>query len=438
MLLETFYAHCKLTMSLTNKNVSITLKQGQVTGQQTGAVTRFLGLRYAAAPLGALRFAPPQPLGKAPPFDATAPAPVCPQLPSRLRTVMGDFDAVQDEDCLRLSIWTPACDQRKRPVVVWLHGGAWQSGGGSLPWYDGTRLAERGDCVVVGVNYRLAALGWLFVPGQTANVGLLDEEAAVSWVIENIQHFGGDPANVTLMGQSAGGFNIAAMLARQPLFKRAILHSASLGRGFRETEQAAHLSRVFLQATGVQTLEQARALPVAALLAAQQAESVMAALKEEGANRSLFCPVVDQEMFVSPIAPLMQQAVTRADVLLGYTRDEMTAFPGTQRNLASQQLGEKIFGLPSRQWAEDAHTAGRDAWIFEFAYGPNPQFGACHCIDLPFVFGNLEHFTGAAMLEGMVPDHGRRLVDEIQTAWIEFIHGRSPGWAPSPVVRVFE
>jgi para-nitrobenzyl esterase len=195
------------------------------------------------------------------------------------------------------------------------------------------------------------------VPGQTANVGLLDEEAAVRWVVDNIEHFGGDPANITMMGQSAGGFNIAAMLAREPLFNRAILQSASLGRGFREPAQAAHLSNVFLQATGAQTLEQARALPVASLLAAQQAPSVMAALKEEGANRSLFCPVGDAEFFSLPLGPLMQQAATRADVLLGYTRDEMTAFPGTARDLASQQLGEKIFGAPSRQWAHDAHAA---------------------------------------------------------------------------------
>jgi para-nitrobenzyl esterase len=363
---------------------------------------------------------------------------VCPQLPSRLRTVMGDFDAVQDEDCLRLAIWTPGCDQRKRPVVVWLHGGAWQSGGGALAWYDGTRLAVLGDCVVVGVNYRLAALGWLYVPGETTNVGLLDEEAAVRWVVDNIEHFGGDPANITMMGQSAGGFNIAAMLAREPLFNRAILQSASLGRGFRDPAQAAHLSRVFLQATGAQTVDEARALPVASLLAAQQAPSVMAALKEEGANRSLFCPVGDTEFFSLPLGPLMQQAATRADVLLGYTRDEMTAFPGNERDLASQQLGEKIFGAPSRQWAHDAHAAGRQAWVFEFAFGPNPALGACHCSDLPFVFGNLESFDGAAMLLGMTAEYGAGLVEQMQSAWIAFIQGRTPGWAPSPAVRIFE
>ena len=425
-------------MPSVEKPVSVTLKQGLVTGLQSQAVTRFLGLRYAQAPTGVLRFAPPQALGPQSPFDATQAGPVCPQLPSRLRTVMGDFEAVQDEDCLRLSVWTSGCDKRKRPVVVWLHGGAWQSGGGALAWYDGTRLAVRGDCVVVGVNYRLAALGWLYVPGQTANVGLLDEEAAVRWVVDNIEHFGGDPANITMMGQSAGGFNIAAMLTREPLFSRAILQSASLGRGFRDPAQAAHLSNVFLQATGAQTVEQARALPVASLLAAQQAPSVMAALKEEGANRSLFCPVGDTEFFSLPLGPLMQQAATRADVLLGYTRDEMTAFPGIARDLASQQLGEKIFGAPSRQWAHDAHAAGRQAYVFEFAFGPNPAFGACHCSELPFVFGNLESFDGAAMLQGMAAEQGEYLVEQMQSAWIAFIHGRTPGWEPSPTVHVFE
>ena len=425
-------------MSTAPQPVTVALKQGQVTGLQTQTVTQFLGLRYAQAPVGALRFAPPQALGPQPPFDATQAGPVCPQLPSRLRTVMGDFEAVQDEDCLRLAIWTPGCDQRKRPVVVWLHGGAWQSGGGALAWYDGTGLAAGGDCVVVGVNYRLAALGWLYVPGETANVGLLDEEAAVRWVVDNIAHFGGDPNNIIMMGQSAGGFNIAAMLARAPLFNRAILQSASLGRGFREPAQAAHLSRVFLQATGAQTVDEARGLPVASLLAAQQAPNVMAALKEEGSNRSLFCPVGAPEFFNSPLGPLMQQAATRADVLLGYTRDEMTAFPGAERNLASQQLGEKIFGAPSRQWAHDAHAAGRQAWVFEFAFGPNPALGACHCSELPFVFGNLESFDGAAMLRGMTAEHGARLVEQMQSAWLAFIHGRSPGWATSPAVHVFE
>ncbi len=416
---------------------TVRLPQGDVIGRKLSEVSRFSSIPYAEPATGALRFAPPVPARWRGTLDATQPMPVCPQLPSRLRGVMGDFVAQQSEDCLRLTVWTPAADTRKRPVVIWLHGGAWQSGGGAVDWYDGARLAARGDMVVVGVNYRLAALGWLYVPGETANVGLLDEEAAISWVVQHIARFGGDPDQLTIMGHSAGAFNIAAMLTRKPQFQRAILHSASLGRGFREATQAAYLSRVFLDAAGVKDLSQARMLALETLFAAQQSPAVVQALKEEGANRSLFCPVIDGDIFQAPIEPLMHAACAKADVLVGSTRNEMAAFPGMQIDEQSQQLGETIFRAPGRQWASDARVSGRQAWNFSFDYAPTSQFGACHCIDLPFVFGNLDTFAGAPMLEGMVPEHASSLVTQIQTAWIEFVHGRSPGWDMSPAVKIF-
>jgi len=417
---------------------TVQLPQGIVVGERLSQVCRFSSIPYAQPPLGALRFAPPLPAQWQGELDATQPMPVCPQLPSRLRGVMGDFQAQQSEDCLRLTVWTPEVDARKRPVVIWLHGGAWQSGGGAVDWYDGARLAARGDIVVVGVNYRLAALGWLYVPGQTANVGLLDEEAAINWVLQHIAHFGGDPRQMTVMGHSAGAFNIAAMLTRKPQFQRAILHSASLGRGFREAGPAEYLSRVFLEAAGVSDLSQARLLSLDALWAAQQSPEVAQALKEEGANRSLFCPVIDGDIFKGPIEPLMQAACGKVDVLVGSTCNEMAAFPGTEINEQSQQLGEKIFRAPGRQWARDARASGRQAWNFSFDYAPTKRFGACHCIDLPFVFGNLDAFATAPMLEGMLPEYAALLVDQIQAAWIDFVHGRSPGWEMSPAVKIFK
>ena len=361
---------------------TVRLAQGDVVGQRLPEVSRFSSIPYGESATGALRFAPPVPACWQGRLDATQPMPVCPQLPSRLRGVMGDFQAQQSEDCLRLTVWTPAADQRRRPVVIWLHGGAWQSGGGAIDWYDGARLAARGDIVVVGVNYRLAALGWLYVPGETANVGLLDEEAAIRWVVEHIAHFGGNPEQITVMGHSAGAFNIAAMLSRAPQFQRAILHSASLGRGFREPEQAKYLSRVFLDAAGAKDLQEARQLPLESLFAAQQSPAVVQALKEEGANRSLFCPVVDGDIFQSSVEPLMHAACAKADVLVGSSLNEMSAFPGMGLNEQSQQLGELIFRAPGRQWAAQARALGRQAWNFSFNYAPNPEIGACHCICL--------------------------------------------------------
>lgn len=413
--------------------VQAVLQAGTLTGvQEASGVCRYSAIPYAQAPVGSLRFAPPQPPTWRGKRDATRPGPVSPQLPSRLREAMGDFDTPQSEDCLHLTVWTPAADQQRRPVVVWLHGGAWQSGGGALDWYDGAGLAARGDLVVVAVNYRLAALGWLYVPGQTANVGLLDQEAAIDWVLDNIQDLGGDPERITVMGQSAGASSICAMLARRPRFSRAILQSAALGRGFRTASQAQALGRAFLQAADADTLDAARALPVSALLAAQQAPAVADALRAEGSSRSQFGPVLDGQVLPEDIAPALRQAASRADVLVAYTRDEMAAFPGHAVDAASNKMGDEVFGAPSRQWAQEALAQGRLAWLARFDVAPSTRFGACHCIELPFVFGTLSAFADAPMLAGLSRGDAEQLAAQTQRAWIAFIRGEAPDWPMAP------
>ncbi|MNQ86917.1 Para-nitrobenzyl esterase [compost metagenome] len=349
---------------------------------------------------------------------------------------MGDFSAEQSEDCLHLTVWTPAADGKRRPVVVWLHGGAWQSGGGALDWYDGSRLARLGDVVVVAVNYRLAALGWLYVPGQTANAGLLDQEAAIDWVLDNIQDLGGDPERLTVMGQSAGASSICAMLARKPRFSRAILQSAALGRGFRSAQQADKLGQAFLRAAGAGSLQAARELSVSALLAAQQTPEVVEALRSEGSSRSLFTPVLDGQVLPQDIAPALKQAASRADVLVCYTRHEMAAFPGNGTDAASQATGDAVFGAPSRLWAEQAAAQGRDAWLARFDVAPTDRFGACHCIELPFVFDTLQAFSGAPMLAGLPSAQGEQLARQTQRAWIAFIRGEAPDWPAAPHMQI--
>ncbi|MBB1593907.1 carboxylesterase family protein [Achromobacter sp. UMC46] len=419
-----------------NQTVQAVLQAGTLTGvRDAGGICRYHAIPYAQAPVGELRFSPPQPAAWRGPLDATRPGPVAPQLPSRLRGAMGDFDAPQSEDCLHLTVWTPGADAARRPVVVWLHGGAWQSGGGALDWYDGSHLAARGDLVVVGVNYRLAALGWLYVPGQTANVGLLDQEAAIDWVLDNIQDLGGDPERITVMGQSAGASSICAMLARRPRFSRAILQSAALGRGFRSAAQADALGQAFLQAAGAGSLDAARSLPVAALLAAQQAPDVQDVLRAEGSSRSQFCPVLDGQVLPQDIAPALQRAASRADVLVAYTRDEMAAFPGHAADAEGRQAGEQVFGAPARQWAADAVASGRQAWLARFDVAPTTRFGACHCIELPFVFDTVDAYA-APMLAGLPETEAVQLTRDTQAAWIAFIRGDAPGWPMAPHLQV--
>jgi para-nitrobenzyl esterase len=178
---------------------------GDLRGAWIDGVAAFLGVPYALPPVGPLRFAQASP---APSwrglFDATQHGPISPQSPPRLSAIMANSPPrAQDEDCLTLTIRTPAPDAKARPVIVWLHGGAWLAGSGS--GHDSTRLAREGDLVVVGVNYRLGALGWLHRTGIVdSEAGTSDMITALSWVRDHIAGFGGDPANVTVMGQSAG------------------------------------------------------------------------------------------------------------------------------------------------------------------------------------------------------------------------------------------
>ncbi len=184
---------------------------GPVLGAETAGVLRFKGIPFAAPPVGTRRWRPPEPVE---PWtsarDATTYGPMSLQLPGTLEAMLGANTMAQSEDCLYLNVSTPACDDAGRPVLVWIHGGGFTTGAGSIPWYSGVGMAAADDVVVVSVNYRLGAFGFLHLPtlgegfAGSGNVGLLDQLAALRWVQENAAAFGGDPANVTVFGESAG------------------------------------------------------------------------------------------------------------------------------------------------------------------------------------------------------------------------------------------
>lgn len=399
-------------------------------------MTRFGALRYARAPVGQLRFAPPVAAPLQEDVDATGMGPIAPQLPSQLARVLGTCHAPQSEDCLHLTVWTPGADAAKRPVIVWCHGGAWQSGG-VLSWYDGAALARRGNVVVVGVSARLGPLGWLMAEGGVANLGLLDLDLALQWVTGHIAAFGGDPLHVTAMGQSAGGVNIAALLMRgSPRFQRAILQSAPLGRGFRSVDVALSIGKALLRAAGAADLREARALPVEALLRAQLAPAVATALRARADGHGLFGPVQDGETLPSSPTPLASEAARQVDVLAGWNRDEMRAF--TAAATPTDDETELRFAAPAREWAAQAAHAGRQAWLYRFDGAPGMPFGPCHGAELPFVFGTRDAFASAPMLQGLGTAEAQLLTRDIQGAWLDFVHGRPLDWAPSPHVHVFK
>src|SRR5262245_15033493 len=282
-------------------------KAGELRGARENGIAVFRAVPYAAPPVGELRFAPPQPM---PAWHgvrhATQDGSIPPQGRSRLAHVMGDFERAQSEDCLTLNIWTPAPDAKKRPVMVWIHGGAFASGAGSLDWYSGETFAAN-DIVAVSINYRLGALGFLCLPGVSeGNLGLLDQVAALEFVRDNIAAFGGDPDNVTVVGQSAGAASIAILMTMSRangLFRRAILQSTPFGRMSRTPDDAHRIGRRLLEVVGLEPSQagQLKSLPFAIFVAAQ---GEVARLEKKFADAlAPFWPVIDGNVYPGEVAP---------------------------------------------------------------------------------------------------------------------------------------
>src|SRR4051794_37828511 len=317
---------------MATEGLVVRTKAGELRGGYENGIAVFRGIPYAAAPVGELRFSPPHPV---PTWqgvrDATQDGPIAPQGRSRLSHVMGDFERPQSEDCLTLNIWTPAPDTKKRPVFVWIHGGAFSSGAGSVPWYSGERFAANGDVVFVSINYRLGIIGFLCLPGVSdGNLGLLDQVSALEYVRNNIAAFGGDPGNVTVVGQSAGAASIAILMTMpkaQGLFRRAILQSTPFGRMSRTLEDAHRIGRRLLEVVGLKPDETAKlkSLPFARFVTAQ---SEVARLEKKFADAlAPFWPVIDGKVYPGEAASALKSgAGAEIDVMIGTTREEMAAF----------------------------------------------------------------------------------------------------------------
>lgn len=443
---------------------------GPVAGRTAGDVHVFQGIPYGLPPTGEHRFAPPRPQPAWKELrDASRPAAIAPQGPSRLKAVLGDFGGEQSEDCLSLTVWAPAQPAAPRAVMVWLHGGAYVSGGGALDCYSADELARKGDVVVVAPNFRVGALGFLYLPGVSAgNFGLLDVELALRWVRDNIAAFGGDPSCVTLFGQSSGGSMVRALMAMPSangLFRRGILQSAPLGRPDRDPATAADIGRRFAGFLEVGDTDRAalERVPVGKILAAQ-GQLARSFAMPLGTNQLPFTPVVDGDV-VLPDATGNWFAACGHDALLGYNAQELSAFHAIdpavhaatpQQALESlrQSAGEagvqafhawtdsnpggqpaallrdfytdRQFGAPAIAYAESLAARGVAAWVYRFDWQARPELGACHCIELPFVFGNLAQWGGAQMVEGADPAEVATLADKVQRAWAAFARNGSP------------
>ncbi|MEC3982631.1 carboxylesterase family protein [Amycolatopsis sp. H20-H5] len=379
-------------------------------GVVLGDGTAFRNIPYAAAPAGAARFAEP-----APPVpwtgvrDATKSGPTAPAPERRwfgtadLGPVIGAAWVPADDDYLTVTVTTPSTTG-SAPVMVFVHGGGFVSGTGSAPIYDGAAFARDG-VVLVTLNYRLGAPGWLSLPGAPDNRGLLDVLAALGWVRDNIARFGGDPGRVTLFGQSAGAMIVSTLVvtpAAKGLFHRAISQSGGLAE--MSPEHAETASVALADTLGVErTPEAFGAIPD------EQLVEAVKLLKPAG------------RAGVSPFGVVQGDRCAAHDVelLVGTNSEESKLYQDPARSAAIDEL----FRAASRRLT-DAHGNAR---TYEFDWRDGPH-GACHTVELPFVFEttDLPELRGPDGLLG--PRVPPSLADELHQAWVRFATTGDPGW----------
>jgi para-nitrobenzyl esterase len=395
------------------RSASVELTTGRVRGRDEST---FLGIPYAAAPLGPLRWAPPAPVEPwAGERDAIAFGPPAPQ-PVRpiTRFAWGDLPP-GDEDCLYLNVWRPRSGDGPWPVLVFVIGGGFTTGWTGSGVDDGALLAQAAQAVVVTFSYRLGSLGWAF-----GNWGLRDAVAVLEWVQREIGAFGGDPARVTLGGQSAGAACVADLLtAGCGLFAQAILHSPPLPEGAQPAERRARWDA---------DLDVDRSTPAADVVARHEA-----LLGEEAwrRTRGAALPTLDDELI--PASPLdAPQARIDVPVLVGTMRDEATFLLRTGGREASdeqvRELGNHLFIEPTRRWAGERAAAGGRVHLFRIDHpSPDPRLGALHTIDVPLLFGT---FVNSDVARHYVADDERtRAVSaRMQHEWARFLHGEELDW----------
>lgn len=375
-------------------------------------------IRYAHA----ARFCPPEPCAAGERGQVTG---IAPQNPSRLETVMGRPEVrLMSEDCLGLTITAPArSSPAGHPVLVWLHGGAYVTGSGSWSCYDASRLVAETGIVVVAVSHRLGVLGYMRARGiSQGNLGLRDQIAALEWVRENIAEFGGDPQVVTVAGQSAGAHAVVAMLsipATRGLFRRVILHSAPLGLAYQAVADAERVGEVVLRHLAV-PIGQAS---VEEILRAQgAAASELAASGVPFAPP--FLPIAGVDPWPSEGAAEPWDGVGDLDVMLGNTTDEFAAFLGRR---TGPEFIDGFFDGATTRFADKLAVAG--ARVFRFRVGeldPGAPLGACHCIDLPLLFGDEAAWRNAPMLSPPGAAAAIQLGTSMRADWAAFARSGVP------------
>ena len=445
-------------------------RNGALQGYHNGRCYYFGGIPFAGSTAGANRFKPPQPVE---PWSGLRPAvnagPIVNQNPTRFEPFLGPDPQPQSEEGLNLTVWTPGVDGAKRPVYVWIHGGAYISGAGSFPLYDGSSFAANGDIVCVGINYRLGERGYLYLGhldeayAGSGNNGLRDQVAALEWVRDNIEAFGGDPDQVTVGGQSAGGGAITGLLMMpevKGLFHRAIIQSISM-MSFCDLAKAEESTQTFMEAAGATHIADLEAAPMETLLAAQR--TTLRSKPSWGKAR--FQPLVDGTVLTKDVLPACRDGdMAHIPLMVGITSDEWKPFQffmnaedvprrddtlvaffdalvgdgagvaTAYREITGEEEPEALFQAAMSDWRwrhanmqfQSILSSRQDIYAYEFTWKSpthDGRLGAGHCVELPFCFHNMQSPSTPFLIGGGAPTG---LADTMHAAWCAFIREGTP------------
>jgi para-nitrobenzyl esterase len=455
-------------------NGTVRVEGGIISGAEVDGVRSYKGIPFAAPPVGNLRWQAPQAVV---PWqgvrECTAFGPQCPQAPYAESSMYYTPPQKQSEDCLYLNVWTTAKASEKRPVMVWIHGGALTRGSGANRAYDGTAFAKRG-VVLVTINYRLGPLGYLAHPELTAestqhasgNYGVLDQIAALKWVKKNIAAFGGDAGRITIFGESAGSWSVNTLVATplaKGLFQRAIGESGATFNRQATLQEAEKNGAAFGKALGADSLKAMRAVPV---------EKIIDVFNNDAEGKKFRTqPNVDGWVLPDEVRNLFAQGKQNdVNVIVGSNANEMTtlttpaivpktledyhkriaaqygemtkefdaAYPvKSEADIASAFLGslrDTTFTLGMRTWARQTATGRSKAYLYFFSHvPPNPNsktLGAYHAAEIVYVFNNLNKANQ------LLTETDAKLAETMTAYWVNFAttgdpNGKGlPQWTP--------
>jgi len=476
-----------------DNKIIVNTKLGKVQGYRAGiekyissftspGVIKFKGIPYAEPPINGLRFKPPIP--RKPwkgTLDATKFGPIAPR-PEFLYKLPGSHYEQSEAECLNLNIWTPNIDEKLRPVMLWIHGGGFFTGSGAH--FEGSNLALRGNIVIVTINYRLGPLGFLYIPDETANVGLLDQIAAIIWVKENIQAFGGDPNDITIFGQSAGAISVCILLtmpAAKNLFQRVIAQSGPpLPADFKPSSRIEATNNLMtnlgVKSGNIEDLRKIRTEKITEVHS--ELLKSMDILDYLSFNLPYFGPVIEKNTLPThPLEKFKKGFESDSEFLIGSNLDEATTYTATDPNLAmiddkilvkqtqiylsaldkDINLADKLinlyknnngkrklntprkvfdaicsdyaFRIPSILYAELHSRFQKKTYMYLFKWRTpldNGKYGATHALEVPFMFGNLPEKDERLHIFPKKNEITERLSNNMMDYWVSFARNGDP------------